>query len=65
MGDVLDGGVSFVAKLRSEDRASLDRLKRHPRETYGDVVHWLIASELACRDDAHAPVRSEPLGASA
>jgi hypothetical protein len=65
MGDILGKDVSFVAKLHSEDRPSLDRLKRHPRETYGDVVHWLIAAELARRDDAPTSVHSQPLGASA
>lgn len=65
MGGISEDGVSFVAKLRSEDRASLQRLKRHPRETYGDVVHWLIAGELARRDDAPVPIRSPPFGALA
>jgi ubiquinone biosynthesis protein Coq4 len=44
-------GPTFVAKIRVDDKVRLEQLKQHPRETYGDVVHWLIAAEFARRDD--------------
>jgi hypothetical protein len=62
MGDETEAGASFVAKLRLDDKVRLGQLKRHPRETYGDVVHWLIAAEFARRDDGSAPARELTAG---
>jgi hypothetical protein len=46
---------TFSAKIRSEDRTRLEEIKRHPRETYGDIVHRLVVEELTRRgDDDHA-----------
>lgn len=42
---------TFSAKIRNEDRTRLESIKRHPRETYGDVVHRLLLEELTRRDD--------------
>ena len=54
MGSVIDVETTFTAKLRLADKVELNSLKRHPRETYGDVVHWLVSAELQRRG------RSEP-----
>jgi hypothetical protein len=49
MGDTSVVTGIFVAKLHPDDRSILEALKRHPRETYGDVVHWLAEGELERR----------------
>ena len=61
MGDTSKGAELFVAKLHPDDRSILDSLKRHPRETYGDVVHWLAEGELERR--AHSSSSEPPRSA--
>jgi hypothetical protein len=46
---------TFSAKIRNDDRARLEAVKQHPRETYGDIVHRLVADELARRGDDDHP----------
>ena len=59
MGRKFRAPPTFNAKLRADDKARLDALKTHPRETYGDVVHRLVGAELG-REGAP----SSSLGAS-
>jgi hypothetical protein len=55
MGDSTVTQGTFSAKIRNEDRTRLEALKRHPRETFGDIIHRLVVEEQTRReDDDHA-----------
>ena len=48
--------TSLTIKLEADTKASLDRLKIHPRETYDDVIKRLV--EIAIDDE---PLSAETL----
>jgi hypothetical protein len=65
MGRLFSSPETFNVKVRADDRERLESLKRHPRETYGDVVHWLAAAEIERRGPVGGSGRGLPAGVTA
>ncbi len=65
MGRHKSARPTFPAKLLSEDKSRLDALKRHHRETYGDVVHRLVLDEVGRLEGGSEPRAAGGAGVAA